>query len=368
MPRLSAIALMCLSVCTLLTACSGNDADNADRANADNAPRLVIEALSSVATRAGGSAAADVVPLNDSILTAELAARVLIIRTDVGTSVKRGEVLLELDPTDYRLALGQADAQVGAARAAAAQADARLKRARELHGKSYVSDDEMSVAVTQAEAASAELRIREAARSVAARQKDKATINAPFDGVVVQRMAQVGNAVVPGTPLMRLIDLATPHVEVRAQPEQAAELANAESIHLEIAGKDYPLKILQIADAIDPGSRTRVARLGFEGDAAQPGMSGSLRWIRDGYEIPPSLLVQREDGLGVFTVRDGKAVWLKIEGASSGRTATAQLPADLPVVTHGQQSLHDGDPIRTAESVPAVTNPAKPIPNPPGAA
>ncbi len=368
MPRLSVIVLLCLSIGALLSACSGSDADNANSASAENNPRLVVETLSSVAARAGGSAAADVVPLNDSTLTAELAARVLNIRTDVGTSVKRGEVLLELDPTDYRLAYGQADAQVAAAKAAAAQADARLKQARELHGKNYVSDDEMSVAVTQAEAASAELRIREAARAVAARQMDKATIHAPFDGVVVQRMAQVGNAVIPGTPLLRLIDLATPHVEVRVQPEQAAELASAEDIHLEIAGKRYPLKILQIAEATDPGSRTRVARLDFDGDAAQPGLSGSLHWIRGGYEIPPSLLVQREGGLGLFTVRDGKAVWLKIEGASSGRTAMAQLPAELPVVTHGQQSLHDGDPIRTAEPVPAVVNPAKPISNPPGAA
>lgn len=366
MSRLS-VATLCLSFVLLLAACTDEDAGSTASAAIDKAPSIVVEALSEVAARAGGSAAADVVPLNDSTLTAELAARVRLIRTDVGSSVKRGEVLLELDPTDYQLALGQADAQVAAAKAAAAQADGRLKRARELHAKSYVSDDEMSVAVTQAEATGAELRIREAARAVAARQRDKTTIDAPFDGVVVQRMAQVGNAVVPGTPLLRLIDLATPHVEVRVQPEQAAELASAENIHLEISGKHYPLKILQIADATDPGSRTRVARLGFIGDAAQPGLSGSLQWIREGYEIPPSLLVQREDGLGLFTVRDGKAVWLKIDDARSGRKAMAQLPADLPVVTHGQQSLHDGYPIRAAEPTPPVANPAKPKSNPPGA-
>lgn len=354
------LAALCLSFALLLAACTDGDAGNASPAAINDRPRLVVEYLSDVAARASGSAAADVVPLNDSTLSAELSARVLAVRTDVGSSVKRGDVLLQLDPTDYRLALGQADAQVAAANAAAAQADARLNRARELHGKRYVSDDEMSVAVTQAEAASAELRIREAARAVAARQMDKATIHAPFDGVVVQRMAQVGNAVVPGTPLLRLIDLATPQVEVRLQPEQASDLTRADEIFLDLSGTRYPLRVLQIAEATDPGSRTRVARLKFAQDAAQPGLSGNLHWQRAGYEISPSLLVQREGGHGLFTVRDGKAAWIAIPGASAGRAVMADLPGDYPVVTHGQQSLQEGDAIRTATARQAESDPAKP--------
>ncbi|MGB0135436.1 efflux RND transporter periplasmic adaptor subunit [Dokdonella sp.] len=359
MSRLPAAALS-LFCATFLVACTDEGAADSSPAAAGNSPRIVVEALSAVAARAGGTAAADVVPLNDSTLSAELAARVLAVRKDVGSSVKRGEVLLELDTTDYRLALGQADAQVAAARAASAQADARLKRARELHQKNYVSDDELSVAVTQAEAASAELRIRQAARAVSARQLDKATINAPYDGVVVDRMAQVGNAVVPGTPLMRLIDLATPQVEVRLQPAQASALANADDIYLELPGKRYPLRVLQVAEATDPGSRTRIARLAFVGDSAQPGLSGSLSWKSAGYEVSPSLLVQREGGHGLFTVRDGKAAWLAIEGAASGRAVMADLDGDLPVVTHGQQSLQNGDPVGTPDKPPRDRNPAKP--------
>ena len=359
MSRLRAAALY-LTCATLLTACADDDAGRANPAALDNSPRLVVEALSDVAARAGGTAAADVVPINDSTLSAELAARVLAVRKDVGSSVKRGEVLLELDTTDYRLALGQSDAQVAAARAASAQADARLQRARELHLKHYVSDDEMSVAVTQAEAAGAELRIRQAARAVAARQLDKATIEAPFDGVVVARMAQVGNAVVPGTPLLRLIDLAKPQVEVRLQPAQASDLNHADEIFLELAGTRYPLRILQVAEATDPGSRTRIARLEFTEAAAQPGLSGSLQWVRAGYEISPSLLVQREGGHGLFTVRDDKAVWMAIDGAASGRAVMADLPGDLPVVTHGQQSLQNGDLIGSPAKSRGEHSPARP--------
>ena len=356
------LGVLLLALGSLLSGCSEDKAATPASTLADAGPRVVVEALSDVAARAGGSAAADVVPLNDSTLSAELSAKVLEVHADAGTSVKRGERLIELDPADFRLALSQADAQIGAAKAAATQADGRLARARELHGKHYVSDDELSDAVTRAEAAKADLRVRQAARAVAARQLEKATVLAPFDGVVVTRMAQVGNTVAAGTPLMRLIDLATPHVEVRLQPEQAADLASADAITIELSGQSYPLAVVQVAEATDPGSRTRMARLTFIDQAAQPGLSGTLHWKQQGFEVPTSLLVQRDGKLGLFTEQDGKAHWIAIAGASAGRAVMADLAADLPIVTHGQQSLQEGDPIAKTSTVksPAEHAPGEP--------
>lgn len=313
-------------------------------------PRVVVEQLADVAATAGGSAAADVVPLNDSTLSAELASTVRAIHADVGQNVQRGDLLLELDAADYRLALNQAEAQVAAASAAAAQTRSRLARARELHGKDFLSDDDLGVAVTAAEANDAELRIRRSARDIAARQLEKTRVLAPFDAVIVQRMAQVGSAVAPGTPLLRLIDLGAPQVEVRLQPGQASALATSTTVSLQLQGARYPLQVLHVADASDPGSRTRVARLGFVDAAPQPGLSGTLHWSRPGFEIASSLLVQRGDRLGLFTVQEGRARWIAIEGARSGRAALADLPADLPVVTFGQQSLRDGDDVGASDA------------------
>lgn len=338
------VATLLLLLALGLTACSGAD-DESGATTEPDSPRVVVEPLSAVAARAGGSAAADVVPLNDSTLSAEMAATVRAVHADVGRRVQRGDDLIELDPTDYRLALSQADAQVAAAQAAANQADARLVRARDLHGRKFVSDDDLGVAVTQAEAANAELRIRRSARDITARQLEKTRVVAPFDAVVVQRMAQVGNAVAAGTPLLRLIDLGKPQVEVRLQPDQASQLAAATTITLHLQNQRFALQVLHVADAADPGSRTRVARLGFVDAAPQPGLSGTLHWSQPGFEIASSLLVQRGNGLGLFTVTDARAKWIALPGASSGRAVMADLPADLPVVTFGQQSLQDGDSV-----------------------
>ncbi|MCB1561850.1 MAG: efflux RND transporter periplasmic adaptor subunit [Xanthomonadales bacterium] len=352
--RIAAPAALGLLLGLVLSACSDDVPEDAADAVEDG-PRYVVQPLSEVAARAGGSAAADVVPQNDSTISAELTATVSSIAVDVGDRVTRGDVLLTLDPTDYRLQLNQADAQVAAAKAASEQADARLTRARDLHGKHFVSDDDLSAASTTAEAAAAELRIRQAARAVAARQLDKASINAPFDGVVVQRMAQVGAAVAPGAPLMRLIDLAQPQVEARLQPVQAVALSGANNITLTVGDQRYPLVVAQIAAAADPGSRTRVARLDFSAEHPEPGLSGTLNWTQRGFELSSSLLVQRDVGFGLFSVRDGKAHWIPVPGAEAGRSAMVDLPADLPVVTYGQQSLKDGDAVVTARKPePAV--------------
>ena len=344
--RIAAPAAIALLLTLALSACSDDESGEAV-AQVDNGPRYVVQPLSEVAAGAGGNAAADVVPQNDSTLSAELAATVKGIHADVGDRVARGDLLLTLDPTDYRLQLNQADAQVAAAKAASEQADARLSRARELHAKRFVSDDDLSAAITNAEAAAADLRIRQAARAVAVRQLAKATINAPFDGVVVQRMAQVGATVAPGAPLMRLIDLATPQIEARLQPAQAAALSGASDISLRIGSERYPLAVAQIAAAADPGSRTRIARLDFVGEHPEPGLSGTLAWTQRGFELSSSLLMQRDGSLGLFSVRDGKAQWLPVPGAEAGRSAMVDLPADLPVVTYGQQSLNDGDAVVT---------------------
>ena len=354
--RFAAPTALALLISLGLTACSDDGAEETV-SKVDDGPRYVVQPLSEVAARAGGSAAADVVPQNDSTLSAELAATVRSIDADVGDRVAKGAVLLTLVPTDYRLELNPVDAQVAAAKAASEQADARLARARDLHGKRFVSDDDLSAAITNAEAAAADLRIRQAARAVAARQLDKASINSPFDGVVVQRMAQVGAAVAPGAPLMRLIDLAQPQVEARLQPAQAVALSGASNITLNVGDQRYPLVVAQVAAAADPGSRTRVARLDFTAEHPEPGLSGTLSWTQRGFELSSSLLVQRDGGFGLFSVRDGKAQWIPVPGAEAGRSSMVDLPADLPVVTYGQQSLKDGDAVVTGRK-PVQAEPA----------
>jgi len=330
-----------------LAGCGQEDAPEAPQ---DPRPLVAARALQDFAARAGGSAAADVVARNDSTLTSEVAARVARIGADTGARVEAGRVLVELDAADYRLALAQAQAQAAAARARAEQARARLVRARRLNVDKYVSDDELAALEAETEGAQAEARVREAARSVAERELAKTRIRAPFDGVVLERMAQVGAAVAPGTPLLRIVDLASPEVEARLQPEQATELERAGEAVLEAGGREWALRLLRVADAVDATSRTRVVRLAFAGEAPAPGTSGTLRWTRaGGWRIPSDLLVRRGEAHGVFVLEENRARFVPLPGAQPGRGAEATLPGTARVVIEGHQALQDGQPVRLRE-------------------
>jgi RND family efflux transporter MFP subunit len=299
------------------------------------------------------------------VLTSEVAARVARIGADAGSRVKRGELLVELDPTDYRLALSQATAQASAAQARATQAQARLVRARQLNADRFVSDDELAALEAETAGARAEAQVRRAARAVAERELGKTRIVAPFDGVVLERIAQVGAAVAPGSPLLRIVDAAVPEVEVRLPPQQAAALEQVGGGTLEIDDRAWPVRLLRMADAVDATSRTRVARLAFEGDAPPPGSSGMLRWQQDArWRVPADLLVRRDDGYGIFIVQDGHARHVALPGAQPGRGGETDLPADTLVVSEGHQALQDGQAVRVrGEGTPpaddAAANPTQ---------
>ena len=91
-----------------------------------------VQSLEEVLVDLERRAPADVRPLNDAVLAAEVSAVVVEVLADVGQEVKAGERLLQLDATDYQLALDQAEAQLRSSQAQKTQADARLERAREL--------------------------------------------------------------------------------------------------------------------------------------------------------------------------------------------------------------------------------------------
>ena len=140
---------------------------------------------------------------------------------------------------------------------------------------------------------------------------EKCRVLAPFAGAVLERQAQVGAMATPGTPLLRLVDLAPPEIEAQVQAAQADEVPGATEIFFETQGRDYPARLLRLSPVVDAAARTRVARLAFAGPAAPPGARGTLRWLTPGVLLPPELLVKREQGLGAFVVEDGRARFVR---------------------------------------------------------
>ncbi|MDP2400670.1 MAG: efflux RND transporter periplasmic adaptor subunit, partial [Actinomycetota bacterium] len=189
------------------------------------------------------------------------------------------------------------------------------------------------------EAARAEVAISRSALKTARNTRRKCDIRAPFPAVVLERIAQVGEMVAPGTPLLAVRDLS--RIEIRAEvQEKDAGLANATEISLLTPGGSYPLSLVRLSPAMSKSTRLLEARLRFKGTAAMSGSSGRVQWRSTVRHLPPSLVVRRNGQLGVFVLEQDKPRFLPLPQAEEGRpVAVPELPADTRIVVKGQETL-----------------------------
>ena len=310
--------------------------------------------LDSVWLQPERSAAATVLARNESRLSAEVAGTVQRWNADVGATVRRGELLLQIDPSDHKLALQRAQAGRDAAMARLQLGLTQLQRARDLVAQGFFSKEaltqrETEVALQQADLASAEAQLRSAQR-----QLERTRVLAPFAGTVVQRTAQVGEAVAPGAPLFVLVEGAAAELQAHVPPAELLGLRRAGAWQFQPQGSQVllDLRLLRASPTVQTANRAHAVRLGWApagADAAAasapPGSSGVLRWRDPQPHIPAALLVRRGSELGLFVRQGQQARFVALPGAQEGRAAPTDLPPETLVVVRGQAALSHGQPL-----------------------
>src|SRR6476620_4697517 len=130
--------------------------------------------------------------------------KVLQRLVDTGQTVRRGQPLMRIDPTDLRLAMRAHEEAVVAARARAHQAAEDELRHRNLLGPRAVSVSEYDKAKAAADSARADLKAARAQADVARNEMSYAVMVADADGVVVETLVEPGQVVVAGQVVVRV--------------------------------------------------------------------------------------------------------------------------------------------------------------------
>jgi RND family efflux transporter MFP subunit len=291
-------------------------------------------------------APASVVAANRAVVTSQVTALIDDVTADVGHEVARGQLLVSLDQADTRLALAEAEAALAALDARLLDARQRLRRARDLLERDFVSEDELNarqteVAVIEANRNRQLVTIRSAQLALS-----RTEVFAPFDAAVVERQGQIGNLATPGSPLMTLVQTAGREVDAEIDPRFAAELETAADIRFVSEGREWPLEPARLSPVIETDTRKLRGRFRFPDESAPIGSSGDVVWNEPSGLVPVSLIVQRDNALGIFTVSDGRARFVAIPSAQEGRPASVDLPGDTPIVTSGHVRLQDGDTVQ----------------------
>lgn len=310
-----------------------------------------VARLDSVWVQPEREAPANVVARNVSRLSAEAAGTLLRWTADVGAVVKRGEVLAQIDPRDAELGAQRAQAALDASAARLKLAQAQLKRSRELVAQGFFSQEALAQRETEVALLQTEASANRAQLATAQRQLDKTTLRAPFDGSVTERQAQSGEAVAPGSVLYVLTDSGPAELATTLSPADVAGLRTARTARFETPSASHAVRLLRVAPTVTAPARTQAARLAFTEPATAPtaGTSGTLRWTTNAPHLPPSLMVRRQNVLGVF-VQQGSgaqatARFVPLPGAQEGRASAVALPADTRVIVRGQAALQHGQAI-----------------------
>lgn len=313
---------------------------------------------------------ANVVPLRETELRAEVSGYVTGIFVADGAEVSMGQKLYEVDQVRYSAALEQAKANLNIAKANKERVERDLARYESLAARDAIAGQVLDNSRTELQTAEAQLNAAQAALTTARTNLDRSIIRAPFAGIIGISQVRTGALVSAGSTLLNTISSTSPiAVEFQANESDLREMldlqqsgaARADSvIMLELGGGEiYPLsgRITTLDRAINRNTGTITVRATFDNPQGRlrAGLSAVLR-IRQRSEtkqlvIPYKAVTEQLGQTTVYVLGDSSRVEqrvIKLGLKSGDKTVVAEgLTLGDQVVIEGMINLRHGALVQT---------------------
>lgn len=308
--------------------------------------------------------AGEIQPRYESQLGFRVGGKVIARRVDVGATVKRGQLLMQLDATDFQLAQAQAKAAVSAADSSLALAQAEVNRYRELRQKNFVSQALLDAkeaayrsALAQHEQATVGLRVQ-------TNQNGYASLIADADGVVTAIHAEVGQVVAAGMPVVSLARTGETEVRVSIPEDQVSTLKRVSNLTVRTwANPELALegRLRELSPIADPATRTFTAKISLPkttGDI-RLGMTATVTFASEGppgIRLPLSALFNHQEKTAVWLVENGKVELSIVEVAGAIGNEVMIISGVSPgqtIVTAGVNQLREGQKVSVLDGLGA---------------
>jgi len=408
--RLAALTLLLIAAGILAAACGGSRANvRKEETAADTKTPEAVEVTTAAAVKrdlprffeATGSLAGD----QQTDVAPQTAGKVVAVGVEIGSAVRRGQMLVKLDDVELKLRVDQALTQieqakaavrqaeekiglrpgqtfdpnrvadVGAARVALDLAEKNLRRAEKLIESGDVSrsfydeqrarrdqlKEQYDVQLAQArqnyaavEVARTNVANAQSQLALARKNLSYAIIPAPIDGFVAERTADLGEYVSPQQKVATIVR--TNPLRIRIDiPEQAIPEVNVgQSVSVTTSAwpdKNFAGRVARIAPNVSATSRTLTveAEIDNSNGALKPGQFATVRILQERAEpavLVPARAVVTEAGVSrVFVIKDGRAEQRLVQtGQTEGDLIEVKsgVAADELVATNGLERLSDG--------------------------
>ncbi|HET7112900.1 MAG TPA: efflux RND transporter periplasmic adaptor subunit [Pyrinomonadaceae bacterium] len=407
--KLIALALLLVAAAVLFAACGRSRANSKAEATPATTAPAAVEVTTAAAIKrelprffeATGSLAGE----QQTDVAPQTAGKVIAVGVEIGSPVRRGQMIIRLDDAELKLRVDQAAAQVEQAKAGVRQAEEKiglrsgqsfdpnrvaevaaakvtlelaeknLKRAEKLIesgdvSRSFYDDararrdqlkEQYEVQLAQARQNFAGVQVArtnvanaEAALALARKNLSYANIPAPIDGFVAERTADLGEYVSPQQKVATIVR--TNPLRIRIDiPEQAIpEVQVGQSVSITTSAwpdRNFSGRVARIAPSVSATSRTLTVEAEIENSSGvlKPGQFATVRILQQRAEpavLVPARSVLTQAGVSrVFVIKDGHAEQRLVQmGQTEGDLIEIKngVAADEQVATSNLEMLSDG--------------------------
>jgi len=272
---------------------------------------------------------------------------------DAGAIVKAGQPLAQIDAADASLQSIQAEAQ-------RAQAEADVKRYRELRAKNFISQSALDAHETA-------YKTTVAQAGLAKNQSAYTTLSADHAGAIGAVLAEAGQVIAAGQPVFRLVPDGDREVTLSLPESEVVTFKVGDKAQVKLWATDAePLHgiLREIAAAADPATRTYAARLSLP--RADPrlsvGLTATVTFSRkndgSGFVIPLSAIFQKDNKPAVWIVGADSTASLRPVTVQRYTDTGAIIDSGLQLgeryVEAGVHKLVAGEKLRLTEAPPAT--------------
>jgi membrane fusion protein, multidrug efflux system len=353
-------------------------------ADAASAPVLLLAAedlrsVSLAGANGGPVITGSVQPEKRADLRSEVAAVVTAVLKDNGEAVKRNDLLMRLDDTSIRESLQSADAGSRAAAQAFEQAQRQVERLKTLQAQGMTSAQALDDAEGRRNSAQSEL-VAARGRVVSAQQQLRRTeVRAPFDGVVSERKASVGDTAAVGKELVKVIDPRGMRFEGLISADRMDDVKVGQRVAFRINGfgdEEFAGTVKRIDATANATTRQVEVMVAFADGAKAPRVAGLYaegRIAAGGVavaRIADASIVRsgaKNEVAHVWRVKDGRVSKVAVQlGARDERSGEFELKGGLAdgdiVLRNPGSTLVDGQRVEMAKAVGSSAPASTPTP------
>ena len=302
--------------------------------------------------------AGEIQPRYESRLGFRVSGKVIARQVEIGSVVKRGQVLMQIDPRDLQLSQSQAHASVNASASNLSLAKAEYERYRELRQKNFVSQAVLDAKEASYKSALANHEQSNAALNIATNQNSYANLIADADGVVTALQAEAGQVVAAGTPVVQLARTGEKEARISIPEDQVELVRQVKEMKVRIwANQSLVLRgqLRELSPVADPATRTYTAKISIPNAPPEVrlGMTATVSFItradKNLIRLPLTALLNDKNQTSIWVIENGvvRSVPVQVSGVMGNEVVIASgVNAGQMIVTAGVNTLRQGQKVK----------------------